>query len=413
MSRGRTSLKKRRSEEEGFTLIELLVVITILGILAAIVVFAVKGIGDKGLGASKSAEASIVRTAEEAHCAKLGSYVDADTLVTDGFLKSRPSYNAPVVFAGGSCGNTGFTLGDPSFTSTAGTLFLGASNTKPPFSYMLSGFIAANGPAKFTFDSSTNLKGTANAKTGNPGVFFSADQANVDGVTTGVASTKQQYTTGRLVAFSCKSGGATLAPASGAPACKAPGGVYQTALAGPDLTDLVTRLTASGSTAKLTIADPGTKITIAGSTGNWTCTTNAGAATAPYGFAAYEALLASPANGGGGMTCNQYGDLKAANRIVYGSNVSNTQTNVVTGAADFALIPKSFVKSPAGDDTDNWFTVNSAAHTPIAQWAIVIDLDGNGAVNTADEVLGQKFLQYVTSPTGKAVMAQFGYDPAP
>lgn len=35
-------------EDQGFTLIELLVVITILGILAAVVVFSVGGLGDKG-----------------------------------------------------------------------------------------------------------------------------------------------------------------------------------------------------------------------------------------------------------------------------------------------------------------------------------------------------------------------------
>ncbi|MGW5532330.1 type II secretion system protein, partial [Streptomyces xanthochromogenes] len=40
------SLRARR--QDGFTLIELLVVIVILGVLAAIVVFSVRGIGDKG-----------------------------------------------------------------------------------------------------------------------------------------------------------------------------------------------------------------------------------------------------------------------------------------------------------------------------------------------------------------------------
>ena len=54
---------------KGFTLIELLVVIVILGILAAVVVFAVGGITDKGQGAACQTEAKTVRTAAEAYAA--------------------------------------------------------------------------------------------------------------------------------------------------------------------------------------------------------------------------------------------------------------------------------------------------------------------------------------------------------
>ena len=46
------SMEKKRSGQGGFTLVELLVVIAILGILAAIVVFAVAGVGDKGQAAA-------------------------------------------------------------------------------------------------------------------------------------------------------------------------------------------------------------------------------------------------------------------------------------------------------------------------------------------------------------------------
>jgi prepilin-type N-terminal cleavage/methylation domain-containing protein len=68
------SMEKKRSGQGGFTLVELLVVIAILGILAAIVVFAVGGIGDKGKAAAESTSCSVVQTAEEAYYANTGGY---------------------------------------------------------------------------------------------------------------------------------------------------------------------------------------------------------------------------------------------------------------------------------------------------------------------------------------------------
>src|SRR3954452_16083225 len=67
----------RSAREEGFTLIELLIVIIILGILAAIVVFAV---GNSSSDAKKNAcgaDKKTVETAAEAYKAKHGSYPGA------------------------------------------------------------------------------------------------------------------------------------------------------------------------------------------------------------------------------------------------------------------------------------------------------------------------------------------------
>ncbi len=65
--------KKKRDEEEGFTLIELLIVIVILGILAAIVVFAVGGTGQNAAVAACKADAKSLETALEAYKAQSGS----------------------------------------------------------------------------------------------------------------------------------------------------------------------------------------------------------------------------------------------------------------------------------------------------------------------------------------------------
>ena len=63
-------MKLPKRGDDGFTLIELLVVIVIIGILAAIVVFAVGGITDKGQKASCTSDKRAIQTAEEAYFAQ-------------------------------------------------------------------------------------------------------------------------------------------------------------------------------------------------------------------------------------------------------------------------------------------------------------------------------------------------------
>jgi general secretion pathway protein G len=71
--------QRRRSADAGFTLIELLIVIIILGVLAAIVVFSVRGITDKGATAACKTSVSTIDTAFEAYAAGLASPSSADT----------------------------------------------------------------------------------------------------------------------------------------------------------------------------------------------------------------------------------------------------------------------------------------------------------------------------------------------
>jgi general secretion pathway protein G len=68
-------LKARREQGEGgFTLIELLIVIVILGILAAIVVFAVQNLSKSSSQASCGSDVKTVETAVEAYKAQIGVY---------------------------------------------------------------------------------------------------------------------------------------------------------------------------------------------------------------------------------------------------------------------------------------------------------------------------------------------------
>ena len=92
MSRQR---RKNSEDQSGFTLIELLVVIIILGILAAVVVFAVQGVGDKGQSAAQATDVKTLRTAEEAFCAQNGYYAaDVQALVAGKFVSEAGSLDS-------------------------------------------------------------------------------------------------------------------------------------------------------------------------------------------------------------------------------------------------------------------------------------------------------------------------------
>jgi len=107
-------IRRALHAEGGFTLIELLIVIVILGILAAIVVFAVAGINNKGTAAACQSEKTTLTAAEEANYAKsssgtvTGTYTDTAGLVTSGLVASGTTghyYTASI-----TGGGTGYTI---------------------------------------------------------------------------------------------------------------------------------------------------------------------------------------------------------------------------------------------------------------------------------------------------------------
>jgi prepilin-type N-terminal cleavage/methylation domain-containing protein len=87
-------LREDRKNDAGFTLIELLIVIVILGILAAVVVFAVNGLSDRGKTAACQADKTTTQVAVEAYYAKNTAYPATLTILTaapDKFLNSVPA----------------------------------------------------------------------------------------------------------------------------------------------------------------------------------------------------------------------------------------------------------------------------------------------------------------------------------
>jgi general secretion pathway protein G len=82
-----------KQRDEGFTLIELLIVIVILGILAAVVVFAVGGITDRGNDSACAADKKTLEVAVEAYYAQARSYPGSvGVLTTNNTTADPPSY---------------------------------------------------------------------------------------------------------------------------------------------------------------------------------------------------------------------------------------------------------------------------------------------------------------------------------
>ncbi len=77
--------------DRGFTLVELLIVIVILGILATVTVFAVRGITDKGNESACEADRSTILTALEAFYAQNNSvYPESLADLSPEFTASEP-----------------------------------------------------------------------------------------------------------------------------------------------------------------------------------------------------------------------------------------------------------------------------------------------------------------------------------
>ncbi|MGB0112433.1 MAG: type II secretion system protein [Ilumatobacteraceae bacterium] len=88
--------------DEGFTLVELLIVIVILGVLATVTVFAVRGITDKGAEQARIADEQTLANAEEAHFALYDVYATEVELVEADLLRDVSSQHDVTIEDGGN-----------------------------------------------------------------------------------------------------------------------------------------------------------------------------------------------------------------------------------------------------------------------------------------------------------------------
>jgi prepilin-type N-terminal cleavage/methylation domain-containing protein len=87
-------MNTHKNQDKGFTLVELLIVIVILGILATVTVFAVRGITTQGKATACAADKKTIEVAAESYMAQFGSYpTDLATMETAGLLKDVSTGN--------------------------------------------------------------------------------------------------------------------------------------------------------------------------------------------------------------------------------------------------------------------------------------------------------------------------------
>ena len=98
---------EEKKQDKGFTLVELLIVIVILGILATVTVFAVRGITDQGKKSTCDSDKKTLEVAVEAYYAKWNVDPTEAQLVSGGFIKSQsPNFDVSGANVVAQSGNT-------------------------------------------------------------------------------------------------------------------------------------------------------------------------------------------------------------------------------------------------------------------------------------------------------------------
>jgi molybdate transport system substrate-binding protein len=111
---------------------------------------------------------------------------------------------------------------------------------------------------------------------------------------------------------------------------------------------------------------------------------------APYGRAAVSAM-------------QHYGVYDAVkDKLVLGENISQTSQFIQTGAADIGIIALSLAIAPAMKDAGLYWEVPLDAYPPLEQGTVVLK-------SAKDPKTARKFLDYLKSPDGAAVMKRYGF----
>ena len=113
-------------------------------------------------------------------------------------------------------------------------------------------------------------------------------------------------------------------------------------------------------------------------------------ATAPYGEAAisfltHKKLLES-----------------VKPKFVYGESIAQVNQYILSGAAEVGFTAKSVVLDPTLTKRGHWIDLPTSGYAPIAQGVVILK-------RTDQLKVAQQFLAFLSSPTARRILQQFGY----
>lgn len=112
--------------------------------------------------------------------------------------------------------------------------------------------------------------------------------------------------------------------------------------------------------------------------------------TAPYGEAAEQVLAKL-----------HLSDV-AADKTIFGENISQTAQFVASGNADAGFVALSLVLAPTLKDRGRWIEVPATMHTPLGHAGIL-------TARGAQSALAKRYLDFLGRPAARALFEKFGY----
>jgi prepilin-type N-terminal cleavage/methylation domain-containing protein len=164
---------EREKSAHGFTLIELLIVISVLGILAAVVVFALGSVSAQAAVAACKADATTVETAVTAYDAQTGGTPPPTAALLSPYLQSFPS-------------STSYAI-----TISSGVVMIAAPSTATPVPYGTANACSGAAPTPTTTTTTTATPASSTTTTTTPPTTTTTSLSN--GVTASTASANYNY----------------------------------------------------------------------------------------------------------------------------------------------------------------------------------------------------------------------------